>query len=259
MKKSSGAILGLILGVLCIFGAFIYEGGSVRALILIPPLVIVFGGTLSAILIGFGKEKFLNISTLIKLAYFPRQYDIPKLINSLVDFAICIRKDGLLSIEKRLDELDYPFTRKMLSYLLDGNDHEQLLILAQLEMKAMQDRHNSNIYIFSKAGGYAPTMGIIGTVMGLIMTLANTGGDSTVLIKNIASAFIATLWGVFSANIFWLPIGDRLKLCHLEEKHMMEISLEGVLALQNGEIPSIIKARLISLLPQKEQEKILDY
>jgi chemotaxis protein MotA len=102
-------------------------------------------------------------------------------------------------------------------------------------------------------GGYAPTMGIIGTVMGLIMTLANAGTDPNLLIKNIASAFIATLWGIFSANILWLPVGDRLKRCHLEEKNMMEISLEGVLTLQSGEIPSIMKARLLGMLPQKDQ------
>jgi chemotaxis protein MotA len=117
----------------------------------------------------------------------------------------------------------------------------------------MQERHYSNIHIFTKMGGYAPTMGIIGTVMGLIMTLANAGADPTSLIKNIATAFIATLWGIFSANLLWLPIGDRLKRCHTEEKNMMEIALEGVLTLQSGEIPSIMKARLVGMLPQKEQ------
>jgi chemotaxis protein MotA len=89
--------------------------------------------------------------------------------------------------------------------------------------------------------------------MGLIMTLANAGADPNSLIKNISTAFIATLWGIFSANILWLPVGDRLKRCHSEEKNMMEISLEGVLTLQSGEIPSIMKARLVGMLPQREQ------
>jgi len=130
-------------------------------------------------------------------------------------------------------------------------------LLAQLEMKAMQERHFSNINIFVKMGGYAPTMGIIGTVISLIMTLANAGSSPDLLIKNIATAFIATLWGVFSANLIWLPIGDRLKRCHSEEKNMMELSLEAVLTLQSGEIPSIMKARLIGMLPQKEQQEKL--
>ena len=123
-------------------------------------------------------------------------------------------------------------------------------------MRAMQGRHNTFISMFNKMGGYAPTMGIIGTVMGLIMTLANAGKDPNTLIHSIASAFIATLWGIFSANLLWLPIADKLKQCHLEEKYMMEVSLEGVMAIQSGEIPSIVKSRLMSLLPQKEQEPI---
>lgn len=100
-------------------------------------------------------------------------------------------------------------------------------------------------------------MGILGTVMALIITLANAGNDPNVLIQSIATAFIATLWGVFSANLIWFPIADRLKQSHLEEKHMMEISLEGVLALQSGEIPTIIKSRMISMLPQREQQELI--
>lgn len=258
MKNRYGTLLGLLLGILSIFGAFLLEGGSFKGLFLLPPLVIVFGGTFSAVIIGFGLDKFRNLFNLIKLAYFPRQYNLKRLINSFVDFSIISRKQGLLAIEKELYKLDYLFPKKLIKYVIDGTDEESLENLAMLEMNAMQERHNSNIFIFTKMGGYAPTMGIIGTVMGLIMALANAGnGDPNILIKNIATAFIATLWGIFSANILWLPIGDRLKKCHLEEKHMMEISLEGVLAIQSGEIPSIVKARLLSLLPQNEQAEIL--
>jgi chemotaxis protein MotA len=122
----------------------------------------------------------------------------------------------------------------------------------------METRHMMNINIFSKMGGYAPTMGIIGTVLALILTLGAAGSDPTVLIRNIATAFIATLWGIFSANLIWFPIADRLKQCHLEEKFIMELSLEGAIALTSGEIPSVVKSRLISMLPQKEQIKILN-
>ncbi len=257
MIRKAGTVIGLLLGILSIFGAFFMEGGAFEALFLIPPLIIVFGGTFSAVIIGFGFDKFKNIWHLIKLAYFPAKYNLKDLINNLVEFSIISRKEGLLAIEKRLYRLNYLFPQKLIKYAIDGTDTDSLQNLASLEMKAMQERHYSNIFIFTKMGGYAPTMGIIGTVMGLIMTLANAGGDPNSLIKNIASAFIATLWGVFSANILWLPIGDKLKKCHLEEKHMMEISLEGTLALQSGEIPSVVKARLISLLPQREQIKMM--
>ncbi len=253
MIKKFGSSIGLLLGVFSIFGAFIIEGGSFKALFIIPAIVIVFGGTFATIIIGFGLDKFLTIMDLIKLAYFPKSYEISPIIDTFVGLSIKARKEGLLSIEKDLNKFEHAFTRKMTKFALDGTEPDSLQLLASLEMKAMQDRHYSNIYIFTKMGGYAPTMGIIGTVMALIITLANAGQDPTLLIKNIATAFIATLWGVFSANLIWLPIGDRLKRCHLEEKNMMEISLEGVLTLQSGEIPSIMKARLIGMLPQSEQ------
>jgi chemotaxis protein MotA len=255
MIKKFGTIFGLLLGVGSIFGAFILEGGTTKALFTLSALITVFGGTFSAVIIGFGIDKFKNIFILIRIAYFPKSYNVNKLIDSFVELSIKARKEGLLSIEKDLNKFRDIFPRKMVKFVLDGTDAESIESLAHLEMRAMQERHYSNIFIFTKMGGYAPTMGIIGTVMALVMTLANAGSDPNLLIKNIATAFIATLWGIFSANIIWLPVGDRLKRCHSEEKNMMEISLEGVLTLQSGEIPSIMKARLIGMLPQKEQLK----
>jgi len=209
------------------------------------------------VIIGFGLEKFLTMFTLIKKAYYPEEYDVPAMIEIFSEIAIRGRKNGLLSIEKDIDRFEHYFTRKLMRFLLDGSDAESIESIARFEMRSMQERHMSNIAIFSKMGGYAPTMGILGTVLGLIMTLANAGSDPAMLIHNIASAFIATLWGVFTANIFWLPIGDKLKQCHIEEKRLMEVSLEGVLALHTGEIPSLIKQRLASLLSQGEQELVL--
>lgn len=255
--KKAGSLNGLILGVIAIFGSFLIEGGSLKALFLGPAMLTVFGGTFAAVIIGFGIEKFFLIFRLIKKAYLPEQYNARVLVDDFVDLSIKVRQFGLLSIEKEIDRFEHYFTRKMLRYMLDGSDAESIEIMARAEMRFMQERHLGNIFIFTKMGGYAPTMGIIGTVMGLIMTLANAGNDPTQLIHSIASAFIATLWGVFSANIFWLPIGDKLKQCHIEEKHLMEVSLEGVLALHSGEIPSLIKARMASLLPKSEQDLVL--
>lgn len=253
MTNKLGAFFGLIIGLFSIFGAFFFEGGSFQALFLFSSILIVFGGTFSAIIIGFGFDRFKNIAPLVQLAYFPTKYDVDEVIDTFIALSIKARKEGLLSIEKDLNKFSYMFPKKMTKFVLDGTDADSLHSLAQLELRGMQERHYSNIFMFTKMGGYAPTMGIIGTVMGLILALANAGMDPNLLIKNIATAFIATLWGVFSANILWLPVGDRLKRCHLEEKNMMEISLEGVLTLQSGEIPSIMKARLIGMLPQREQ------
>lgn len=254
MFRKNGSLYGLILGLIAVFGAYLIEGGSFRTLFLLPSLIIVFGGTFSATIIGVGIERFKKILMLTKMAYFPPKYDIKKLIDGFVNISVKSRQAGILAVENQLNRLIYPFPKKMMHYVMDGTDIELLELLAMGEIKAMQGRHNSYISMFTKMGGYAPTMGIIGTVMGLIMTLANAGKDPDTMIHNIATAFIATLWGIFSANLFWLPIADKLKQCHLEEKYMMEVSLEGVMAIQSGEIPSIVKSRLMSLLPQKEQE-----
>lgn len=253
-----GPILGLILGLASIFGAFVMEGGSINTLFLVGPIMIVFGGTFAAVIIGFGFEKFKKIFTLMKIAYFSQEYNLRKLINNLVEFSIISRREGLLSLEKRLETLDYLFPRKLIRFTIDGSDSSSLMEIARTEMKMMQERHSSYQFIFIKMGGYAPTMGILGTVMGLFLTLTNADANPDLLIKNIATAFIATLWGVFSANMIWLPIGDKLKECHLKEKHMMEISLEAALSLQGGEIPSLTKARLVSMLPQSEQKDMID-
>lgn len=256
MKKYSTGI-GFLLGIISIFGAFLLEGGSLSGLFLIAPIIIVFGGTFASVIIGYGMDNFLRIFKLMKVAYIPNKFDYKKLIKDFETYSIMARKDGLLAVEKQLEYMEYYFPKKLIKYAIDGNDEDSLRNLAYLEIKSMQERHFSNAFIFSKMGGYAPTMGILGTVMALIMTLANAGSDPDLLIKSIATAFIATLWGVLSANLIWLPIGDKLKKCHLEEKQMMEMSLEGTLALQNGEIPSILKARLASMRPQKEQIEIM--
>lgn len=256
MIKKLGSINGLILGVLSIFGAFILEGGSINALFLIPPIIIVFGGTFAAIIIGFGFENFLKIFQLIKIAYFPKTYNQQNIIDTLVKLSFKARKEGLLAIESEINNIDFFFCKKLLRNAIDGTDPNMLMELAEVEMKSIQDRHYSNIFIFTKMGGYAPTMGILGTVMGLIMALSQAGSEPTVLIKSIATAFIATLWGVFSANLIWLPIADRLKKCHQDEKQLMLLSLQGVIAIQSGDIPILVKSRLISMLPQKEQELV---
>jgi len=257
MIKKYGSIFGLILGVASIFGSFFLEGGSAKALFLVAPIIIVFGGTFAATIISVGLENFSKIFVLIKLAYFPRKYNLKKLITDYFIISIKARKDGVLSVEKDIDNINYQFPKKLLRYVIDGADGETIESIAVLELRSTEERHFHFANMFNKMGGYSPTMGILGTVMALIITLANAGSDPELLIKNIASAFIATLWGVLSANLFWLPISDRLKKCHQEEKNMMELSLEGTLALQSGEIPSVLKARMISMLPPKEQIALL--
>ena len=258
MKKTIeiGTVAGLAFGIISIFGSFLMEGGKIGALIMIPAMVIVFGGTFATAMIGTSFNQFGKIWKFAIIAFMPPKHDVEKLIESIVHYATVARKDGLLSLEKELNELQHAFLKKMLRFAIDGTDPQTMRAVADAEMGFLNERHLSNAQIFQKMGGYAPTMGIIGTVMGLIVTLANAGGDPNDLIHHIASAFIATLWGIFTANIIWLPLADKLKTIHGEENLVMELTLEGVLAVQAGEIPAIVKAKLMAMLPSSQQGEI---
>ncbi len=245
---------GLFLGVVSIFGSFVLEGGSVGALMLVPAMIIVFGGTFGATMIGTSMKSFTGIGKLIAMALFPPQFEVKEAIEKIVKFSTIARKDGLLALEKELDKVENPFMKKILRFAIDGTDPEVLRSLAETEVVNAAQRHAKSSSIFQKMGGYSPTMGIIGTVMGLIATLAAAGEDPNLLIHHIASAFIATLWGVFMANVVWLPISDKLRHVQGEENLFMEIIVEGILSIQVGEIPSVIKAKLNSMLPSSQQE-----
>jgi len=254
----AATLIGIILGTLAIFGAFLWEGGQLNALFMLPAMLIVFGGTLAAGIAGSSWEQFKKLPVLTKIAFFPKKYDQSEIINQIYNFAIKSRKEGILSLEEELNKVSHPHLKKFLEICIDGADPEILDNIAQLEISNLNDRHNDNISLFTKMGGYSPTMGIIGTVMGLISTLAAAGSDPNVLIHHIASAFIATMWGIFMANIVWLPIADKLRFLHNQELALINLILDGVRALQLGEIPSVIQARLVSALPIVEQIKILE-
>lgn len=245
---------GLILGVIAIFGSFMLEGGQLGALILLPAMTIVFGGTIAAAMIGTSTKQFMTVGKLVRLALFPPRYELQEAIDNIVRFSTVARKDGLLALEKELGQVTNPFMRKVLRFAIDGTEPDVLRALAETEVRYVSERHSQGASIFQKMGGYSPTMGIIGTVMGLIATLAAAGDDPNTLIRHIASAFIATLWGVFMANIVWLPIADKLRHIHNEEYLFMDMIVEGILAIQAGEIPSVIKAKLNSMLPASVQE-----
>ncbi len=255
MRNST--LIGLALGCVAIFGAFLLEGGSLSSLFLPPALLIVIGGTFAAALIGSSLTHIARLPRFIALALFPPNYDPVQTIEMIVGFSVTARREGLLSLERRLANLEHPYLRKLFQYAVDGVDPQSLRQIAENELYFIGERHQSNIQLFVKMGGYSPTMGIIGTVMGLIATLGAVGGDPSDLIRHIASAFIATLWGIFMANIVWLPLGDKLRTLHEQEMQILHMMVEGVVAVQLGEIPSVIRAHLISVLPIEEQQRYL--
>ncbi|MFN8361890.1 MAG: MotA/TolQ/ExbB proton channel family protein [Candidatus Kapaibacterium sp.] len=255
MKAST--LIGITLGSLAIFGAFLLEGGTFDSLWVLPAMVIVFGGTLAATLAGSSFEQFKRIPRLIAIAFFPPKFEIQVIINQIVNFSAIARREGILGLERRKDEIKHPFLRKLLEVSIDGADPAALLATAETDMDFITERHLANISLFTKMGGYSPTMGIIGTVMGLISSLAAAGSEPTVLIHHIATAFIATMWGIFTANIIWLPIGDKLRTLHSEEMQLLQVITAGVHSVQLGETPAVVRAKLMSALPLSQQMRLL--
>ncbi len=256
MKSST--IIGLIVGFGSIFGAYLLEDGEFSSLFLISPMLIVFGGTLAAAIIGTSLEQVSKIPQYMSVATFPRRENLNDIIDIVVRFSALARKNGIISIERRLKEVEHPFLRKIFQLAIDGADPESLRASAETELAFISARHQANIRLFTKMGGYSPTMGIIGTVMGLISTLAAAGSDPNELIHHIATAFIATMWGILMANLVWLPVADKLQTLHNEELVTLKVIIEGACDVQTGESPIVIRSKLAAAMPIAEQEAFLN-
>ncbi|QGP92323.1 Chemotaxis protein PomA [Neomoorella glycerini] len=249
-------ILGLIIGFGSLIAAFILEGGEPGALLAVTAAMIVFGGTIGATMIGFSREEILNVPRLLKIAFREKPFDLNQTIETIVNYAIMARREGFVRLEKELDTIHDAFLRSALQLVVDGTDPEQTRNVLEQHIYAAETRHATGISIFEAAGGYAPTMGIIGTVMGLVHVLSNLSSPEK-LGPSIAMAFIATLYGVSSANLLWLPIAAKLKNKANRERIYQEMILEGVLALQAGRNPTLIRSTLMAFLSPDKQRAIL--
>jgi chemotaxis protein MotA len=176
------------------------------------------------------------------------------LVETLVHFAERARREGILALEDEISKVEDPFLRRGLSMAIDGIDPEEVAEILGSEVDTKRASGKQAAKLFESMGGYAPTIGIIGTVLGLINVLGNLN-EPTKLGGEIAGAFVATLWGVLSANIFWLPMASRLKRVNEIECDQMELAIEGILAIQAGSNPRLIAQKLQSLLPPPDLKK----
>ena len=232
-------------------GAFMMEGGSPAMLAASSAAIIVFGGTIGSVGLGFSPKKLKNAPAMLKLVFTAKDKDLVEIVGYFKQLSFKTRKEGLLSIEGEItDELD-PFIKKGLQLVVDGVDPQMVKTILEFELESTYDRHKDGASMFEAAGGYAPTMGIIGTVMGLVMVLSNLS-DPSVLGEKIASAFIATLYGVGSANLLWLPIASKLKDLNNEEIKEKQLIIEAVLLMQEGANPNILAEKLKGFLDKKQ-------
>jgi Flagellar motor component len=245
-------IIGIIAGIGSLLAGYLLEGGSVAALGQFSAAVIVFGGTAGAVITSFPLSELKKFPQWIKTAFTAQSFGTAEAYETLVRFAEKARREGLLSLEQELDTVTDRFTRQGLQLVIDGTDPEITREILESNIAVLEKRHKVGISVFEAAGGFGPTLGIIGTVMGLVKVLGNLS-DPSALSESIAAAFIATLYGVSSANLLWLPIASKLKMKDKAEVSAMEMVLDGILSIQAGENPSILREKLKthvgSLLP----------
>ena len=250
MKASSA--IGLVIGFVTIALGATMEGSNVAAVLNPTALLIVLGGTFGATMAGTSFDAVKNIPTLYKKAIMPDDLDLVGRVNEIVGYAEKARRDGLLALDEQLATVQDPYTRKGLQLVVDGTDPELVAEVLEAENDAMRKRHAMCVQPFDKAGGYAPTMGIIGTVFGLVHVLTNLSQPET-LGPLISAAFIATLLGVASANVVYLPVASRLKGLSAEELHFRNMTLEGILAIQAGDNPRVVAEKLIAFVPPAQR------
>ncbi|MHB8073686.1 flagellar motor protein [Desulfosporosinus fructosivorans] len=248
-------VLGILAGFSAMIIGYILEGGTVGSLGGKSAAIIVFGGTAGAVLTSFPLSDLKNLPTWFKIAFTAQSFGTVEAYSTLVRFAEKARREGLLSLEQELETVTDRYTRQGMQLVIDGTDPEITREILESNIAVLEKRHKVGIAVFEAAGGYAPTMGIIGTVMGLVMVLGNLS-DPEALSHSIAAAFLATLYGVASANLIYFPLATKLKMKDKAEVSAMEMVLDGILSIQAGENPSILKEKLKthvgSSLPSEE-------
>jgi chemotaxis protein MotA len=248
------AIGGILLAVGSLVVAFLSDGGNIMALLKPTAALIVFGGTIGATVICFSLSEIMTVPKLLLIILVQKLPNEVALIDQIVGLADKVRREGLLYLENQLPQIEDSFMRKGIQLVVDGTDPELVRQILETEIYSIQERHHTGASIFEAAGGYAPTMGIIGTVMGLVQVLGNLESPEE-LGPAISLAFIATLYGIGSANILWLPIGEKLKNLSKKEVMLQELMLEGVISIQAGYNPILIRERLSAFLKPKSREK----
>ncbi|MDN4173552.1 MotA/TolQ/ExbB proton channel family protein [Nocardioides sp. SOB77] len=250
MDKATIVGVGGAVGVIVV--ANVLEGGSPMSLLMLPPMLLVFGATLLISMAGGTTADAKASVRAAKRAFTAKVPPAGDVVPTVVSLADKARREGLLALEDATKDIDDPFLVKGVTLAIDGNDPEEVRDILEAEVAAKRKVDKQAAKLFADAGAYAPTIGIIGTVMGLVHVLENLAEPET-LGHSIAGAFIATLWGVMSANVFWLPIATKLKRISELEVARMEVVIEGVAAIQAGSNPRVIQHRLVALLPADQQ------
>jgi chemotaxis protein MotA len=245
-------IIGLLLAFGGILGGQALEGGHVGSLLQSTAAVIVIGGTFGACLVQFPLSVFVASIKSVVRAFLPAKVNNKEIITEIIRYANKARRQGIISLEAEVEGIADPFLKKALNMAVDGIEPKTLRETMEMEMSSMEEEGELPVKFWEAAGGYSPTIGIIGAVLGLIHVMENLT-DPSKLGTGIAVAFVATVYGVTLANVVYFPIAGKLKLQHRAHMIAKEIILAGVISILEGENPRLIEDKLKSFLNQKEQ------
>ena len=237
------SIIGILIGIGAIlFGQYL-EGGHVETLLNGPALLIVLGGTLGAILLQSPYSAVMRAMNISNWIFRPPEFALEQSINSLVKWSQVARKEGLLGLENLVVNEPDQFIRKGMQLLIDGNEPEVIRETMEIELSAKEEVDLQAAHVFESMGAYAPTLGILGAVMGLIHVMGNLA-EPDQLGGGIAVAFVATVYGVGFANLVFIPMGNKLKSLIHKQSHFREMLIEGIVAIAEGENPRALQGRL---------------
>jgi chemotaxis protein MotA len=248
--------VGITVAFVAVLGSFVMEGGKPAAMLSPPALVLVFLGTLGICLASNRMSDLGGIFKAFLRCVLPgKKIDTAATVSELMTYAEIARRDGLLALEEKAKDVTDPFLKRGLELVIDGTDSEEVAEGLEQEIATLRERHKVAAKWFADAGGFAPTLGIIGTVLGLVHALEGLS-DPAKLGHAISSAFIATLWGVMSANLMWLPLSNKLKRMSAVEVAHRELVAQGILAIQAGVSPRAVGERLKSHLAPAARDSV---
>ncbi|WP_071458549.1 flagellar motor stator protein MotA [Bacillus massilinigeriensis] len=256
MDKTS--IIGIILGIVAVGVGMFLKGVSPNALLNPAAFLIIIVGTIAAVTIAFPSNELKKVPKLFGVLFKEQEkVDTVELIRMFSDWAQLARKEGLLALESKAGEIDNDFLRNGLTLAVDGQSADYIRDVLSEEIEAMEERHLSGAHIFTQAGTYAPTLGVLGAVVGLIAALGNMDNTDE-LGHAISAAFVATLLGIFTGYVLWHPFANKLKRKSKQEAQVKYMMVEGILSILEGEAPRVIEQKLASYLPAGERARILE-
>ena len=256
MDKTS--IIGIIIGFIAIGVGMYLKGVDFVALENPAAFLIIIFGTIAAVTIAFPSYEIKRVPKLFGILFKEQKLLDPKdLIQMFSEWAQLARKEGLLALEAKTSEINDDFLRNGLSLAVDGQSADYIRDVLSEEIDAMEERHLSGAAIFSQAGTYAPTLGVLGAVLGLIAALSNMN-DTEKLGHAISAAFVATLLGIFTGYVLWHPFANKLKRKSKREISLKQMMIEGILSILEGEAPRVIEQKLASYLPAGERKQFLE-